>query len=159
MTILNRLYASNGVEVILGTLEINIGSQKHYLCEGYDDVDAITETGEYVTFKACSIDFSLPARNEDGTQDLKFTLCNVDGVVSTAIRSAINDLDGSTIVFRKYISTNLKSPAEPPYIMPVKGGSWKDLTVNITAGFRNVLDFAWPRNRFTLPYFPGLRYV
>ncbi|HBL7061453.1 TPA: DUF1833 family protein [Klebsiella oxytoca] len=159
MTVINRLYASSGAEVIIGTLQVNIGGQSHYLCEGYEDILATTEEGNAVIFKACAIAFSLPARNEDGTQNLKFTLCNIDGVVSTAIRSAIDTITTASIIFRKYISTDLSAPAEPPYILPVKGGSWTPLAVNITAGFKNVLDYAWPRDRYTLTYFPGLRYT
>ncbi|HCF8535308.1 DUF1833 family protein [Klebsiella pneumoniae] len=158
MTAINRLYASSGSEVIIGTLQIDIGGQTHYLCEGYEDITAVTERGETVTFIACAIVLSLPARNEDGTQDLKFMLCNVDGVVSTAIRKAIDAMSTASITFRKYISTDLTAPAEPPYVMPVKGGSWTPLTVNITAGFKNMLDYAWPRDRYTLTYFQGLRY-
>lgn len=159
MTAINRLYASSGSEVIIGTLQIDIGGQKHYLCEGYEDITAVTERGETVTFFACAIVLSLPARNEDGTQDLKFMLCNVDGVVSTAIRKAIDAMSTASITFRKYISTDLTAPAEQPYVMPVKGGSWTPLTVNVTAGFKNMLDYAWPRDRYTLTYFQGLRYT
>lgn len=159
MTVLNRLYASSGPEVIIGTLQVSIGGQVHYLCEGYDDITATTEEGATVTFKACAIEFSLPARNEDGTQDLKFSLCNIDGVVSTQIRAALDNLTAATIVFRKYISADLSAPAEPPYSMPIKGGSWTAVSVSITAGFMNILDTAWPRYRYTLPNFPGLRYI
>jgi hypothetical protein len=89
MTRLNRLYASSGPEVIIETLQITIGSDVHYLCQGYEDITATTENGDTVTFTACAIDIALPARNADGTQDLKFALCNIDGVVSTAIRNAL----------------------------------------------------------------------
>ncbi|HCB9287410.1 TPA: DUF1833 family protein, partial [Klebsiella variicola] len=116
MTAINRLYASSGSEVIIGTLQIDIGGQTHYLCEGYEDITAVTEGGETVTFIACAIVLSLPARNEDGTQDLKFMLCNIDGVVSTAIRKVIDAISTASITFRKYISTDLTAPAEPPYV-------------------------------------------
>ncbi|MDG1643687.1 DUF1833 domain-containing protein [Klebsiella huaxiensis] len=158
MTAINRLYASSGPEAIIGTLQIDIGGQSHYLCEGYEDITAVTEEGATVTFIACAIVLSLPARNEDGTQDLKFMLCNIDGVVSTAIRRTIDAISSASITFRKYISTDLSAPAEPPLPMPVKGGSWTPLTVNVTAGFKNMLDYAWPRDRYILNYFQGLRY-
>lgn len=159
MTILNRLYASSGPEVLIGTLQVIIGNKSHYLCEGFEDIQARTEEGSEVHFKACAIEFSLPARNGDGTQDLKFVLCNIDGIVSNEIRAALKTLSTARIIFRKYISTDLTAPAEPPYTMPVKGGSWTPVTVSITAGFRNVLDYAWPRYRYTLPDFPGLRHI
>lgn len=34
MTKLNRLYASSGPEVIIETLQITVGSDVHYLCQG-----------------------------------------------------------------------------------------------------------------------------
>ncbi|MCF1908416.1 DUF1833 domain-containing protein, partial [Klebsiella pneumoniae] len=40
MTRLNRLYASSGPEVIIETLQITIGSDVHYLCQGYDNITA-----------------------------------------------------------------------------------------------------------------------
>lgn len=111
MTQINRLYASSGPEVIIETLQITIGSDVHYLCQGYEDITATTENGETVTFTACAMDIALPARNEDGTQDLKFALCNIDGVVSTAIRNALANRLSASLTYRSYISTDLAAPA------------------------------------------------
>lgn len=159
MTILNRLYASSGPEVIIETLQINIGDAVHYLCKGYEDITATTENGDTVTFIACPMDIALPARNADGTQDLKFALCNIDGVVSTAIRKAINDRNAASLAYRSFISTDLTAPAAVPYTLAIKSGYWTATEVQITAGYMNVLDTAWPRYRYTLPSFPGLRYI
>lgn len=159
MTILNRLYASSGPEVIIETLQINIGDEVHYLCNGYDDITATTENGDTVEFKACAMDVALPARNDDGTQDLKFALCNVDGKVSTAIRNAINNLNSASLTYRSFISTDLAAPVAVPYTLAIKNGSWTATEAQITAGYMNVLDTAWPRNRYTLNNFPGLRYA
>ncbi len=153
MTQIKRLYASSGPEVIIETLQITIGSNVHYLCQGYEDITATTENGDTVTFSACAIDIALPARNADGTQDLKFALCNIDGVVSTAIRYALANR------LRSYISTDLAAPAAVPYTLKIKSGSWTATEVQITAGYMNILDTAWPRYRYTLPVFPGLRYI
>ncbi|HBQ1465059.1 TPA: DUF1833 family protein, partial [Klebsiella pneumoniae] len=115
MTQIKRLYASSGPEVIIETLQITIGSDVHYLCQGYDNITATTENGDTVTFSACAIDIALPARNADGTQDLKFALCNIDGVVSTAIRNALANRLPASLTYRRYISTDLAAPAEVPY--------------------------------------------
>ncbi|HBV0092587.1 TPA: DUF1833 family protein [Klebsiella pneumoniae] len=159
MTQINRLYASSGSEVIIETLQINIGDAVHYLCKGYEDITATTENGDTVTFIACAMDIALPARNADGTQDLKFALCNIDGVVSTAIRNAINDRNPASLTYRSFISTDLTAPAAVPYTLAIKSGYWTATEVQITAGYMNVLDTAWPRYRYTLPSFPGLRYI
>lgn len=159
MTILNRLYASSGEEVIIETLQINIGPEIYYLCKGFEDITATTENGDVVTFKAAAIDIALPARNSDGTQDLQFAIDNIDGVVSTAIRNALGNLTGATLTYRNYVSTDLTAPAAVPYTLAVKNGYWTATQAQITAGYMNVLDTAWPRYRYTLPYYPGLRYM
>lgn len=159
MTILNRLYASSGSEVIIETLQITVGSDVHYLCQGYEDITATTESGNTVTFTACAIDIALPARNADGTQDLKFALCNVDGVVSTTIRNALANRLPASLTYRSFISTDLAAPAAVPYTLAIKSGYWTATEAQITAGYMNVLDTAWPRNRYILNYFPGLRYI
>ncbi|MEB7993440.1 DUF1833 family protein [Klebsiella sp. JN_Kp127] len=159
MTILNRLYASSGSEIIIETLQINIGSTVHFFCKGYDDITATTENGDSITFKSSSIDIALPARNSDGTQDLQFAISNIDGEVSTAIRDALTNLTIGELTYRQYVSTDLNAPASVPYKLAIKSGSWTALQAQITAGYMNVLDTAWPRFRYTLNEFPGLRYM
>lgn len=160
MTVLDRLYASSGREVIIDTLQINVGNDVYYLTKGWEDVVATLEDGStIVTFIASAIDVALPARNADGTQDLKFAISNIDGSVSSSIQKSIDNLEGASVVYRKYISTDLSAPAEPPYAMEIKGGYWKATEAQITAGYMNLLDRLWPRFRYTLPLFPGLRHT
>ena len=158
MTVLNRLYASGGREIIHDTLLINIGESRYYLTKGWDDLTVTTEGGQVVTFTACGIDIALPARNADGTQDLQFALSNISGMVSQSLRRAIQDRAEMTLRYRKYISSDLAAPAERPYTLKVKGGHWTQRLVQITAGYMNILDTAWPRDRYTLNKHPGLRY-
>ncbi len=157
--ILNRLYTSDGSEIILNTLQINVGSQSYCLVENFEDITAVTEAGETVTFLAAAMAIALPARNKDGTQDLQFAVSNIDGIVSTAIRNALANLNNGMLVMRQYISTDLSSPASPPIVLQIKDGYWNATEVQITAGFLNILKTAWPRYRYTLPVFPGLRYL
>ena len=159
MTVLNRLYASSGDEVIIETLQINIGSGVYYLCKGFEDITAVTESGDTITFIAAAIDIALPARNSDGTQDLQFAVDNIDGVTSTAIRAGLENLSNAFLTYRNYVSTDLSAPASVPYTLAIKSGSWTATQAQITAGYMNVLDTAWPRYRYTLPNYPGLRYM
>lgn len=159
MTVLKRLYASSGPEVIIETLQIVVGADTYWLTRGWDDITATLENGKIATFTACGIDIALPARNSDGTQDLKFAISNIDGVVSTAIRNALENLESASLTYRNYVSTDLDAPASKPYTLKIKSGSWTALQVQITAGYMNVLDTAWPRHRYTLPEHPGLRYI
>ncbi|MDU1919925.1 DUF1833 family protein, partial [Enterobacter sp.] len=114
-SVLNRLYASSGEEVILDTLQINVGGQSYWLTRGWDDITVTLETGAQATFTGSAIDVALPARNSDGTQDLKFAISNIDGVVSTAIRNALDNLSNASLTFRRYISNDLSAPASPPF--------------------------------------------
>lgn len=159
MTVLNRLYASSGSEVIIQTLQIAVGGATHWLTRGWDDVTATLENGVSATFTACGIDLSLPARNADGTQDLKFAISNIDGAVSNMIRDALGNQEIGTLTYRHYLSTDLTAPASPPFTLTIKSGYWTPIAVQITAGYMNVLDTAWPRRRYTLPDHPGLRYL
>lgn len=159
MTILNRLYASSGSEVIIETLQINIGSTVYFFCKGYEDITAMVENGDVLTFSAAGIDIALPARNSDGTQDLQFAISNIDGEVSTAIRKALANLEIGSLTYRQYVSTDLSAPATVPYTLAIKSGSWTAIQAQITAGYMNMLDTAWPRFRYTLNEFPGLRYM
>ncbi|QIM43296.1 DUF1833 family protein [Leclercia adecarboxylata] len=158
-SVLNRLYASGGDEVIIDTLQITVGGQSYWLTRGWDDVTVTLETGSKATFTGSAIDVALPARNADGTQDLKFAISNIEGVVSSAIRNALDNLSNATLTFRRYISTDLSAPASPPFTLAIKEGYWTAMEVQITAGYMNILDTSWPRYRYTLTDFPGLRYL
>lgn len=159
MTILNRLYTSSGEEEIIDTLQINIGDEVLYLCDGYDDIPAKTESGQDVTFTASAISVALPARNSDGTQDLQFAASNINGEASTAVRDSLNNLQDASITYRRYTDNDLSAPAERPFTLSLKAGNWTAIQANLKAGYMNVLDTAWPRYRYTLPFFPGLRYI
>lgn len=159
MSILERLYASGGSEIEHETLAITVGGETHYLTKGWEDLTAVLETGQAVTFKACGMDVAKPARNADGVQDLRFALTNIDGVVSTKIRSALAARQEMTVTLRVYLSSDLLAPIKRPLSMVIKGGQWSATEVQITAGFMNILDTAWPRDRFNLSQHPGLRYI
>ncbi|EWC39051.1 DUF1833 family protein [Stutzerimonas stutzeri] len=159
MTILNRLYASAGPEIIHQTLEITDGVVTHYLTNGWDDLTATLENGQTVTFLACGMDIALPARNADGTQDLKFALCNITGEISAYIQQVLREGRRCQLAYRSFLSVDLTGPAEPPHRFEVKGGQWTATQVDITAGYFNLLETAWPRRTYNLVDHPGLRYI
>ncbi|WP_457978050.1 DUF1833 domain-containing protein [Ectopseudomonas composti] len=162
MTILNRFYVAGGREVELLTLQIDIegaAPATHYFVQGFEDVEARLETGEVVTFQQFAMQVALPPRNTDGTQDLKFALCNINGVVSAEIRKALSLRLKMYVTLRTYLYPDLAAPSQRPFRLEVKNGQWKPMQVDITAGHRNLLDTGWPRKLYTLEQFPGLRYI
>ncbi|MNG27050.1 hypothetical protein D3C84_1121190 [compost metagenome] len=63
------------------------------------------------------------------------------------------------MVFRIFISTDLTTPAEAPYRMTVLGGSMEGSTVQLQAGYFDLINLAWPRRKYTLAFAPCLRYI
>lgn len=159
MKILDRLYASSGSEVIIDTVQIVIGDEAFWLVKGFYDITATLEDGAVRTFEGAAMDIALPARNADGTQDLKYAIGNIDGKASAAIKKALSNSDEATITYRKYISTDLGAPQENPVTLTIKSGYWTATEVQATAGYLSILDWAWPRHRYTLAEYPALRYT
>ena len=159
MSILKRLYASSGPELIHEVLEITDGITTYWMTKGWDDLLVILETGQSVTCTPCGMDLALPARNDDGTQDLTFALSNIDGIASGFIRAALRDGRSMSLIYRVYTSDDLGAPAHAPHRFKIKGGSVTATQVSITAGYFDLLDTRWPRNTYNLRKFPGLRYL
>ena len=159
MTVLNQLYASGGDKIIHDTLAITDGVETHYLTNGWDDITARLETGEWVTFIACGMALALPAKNADGTQDLQFALSNITGEISAYIQEVLTDKRRSELVYRAYIEDDLEAPAEAPYRFEIKSGRWTATQVDIVAGYFNLLETGWPRKTYNLIDFPMLRHI
>lgn len=159
MTVLNTLYVSGGKDVVFVTLEFNDGVNHFFVVEGFNNITATLETSEVKEFEAFPLQVARPARNADGTQDLRIAICNVSGMVSTYIREMIEADRKGVVVCRIYNSADLSAPAEPPLTLSVKGGAWTPMQADIVAGYMNILDTAWPRKLFTPNTHPGLRYI
>ena len=161
MTALETLYASGGKSRIIGTLALHAvpWASPLYLCEGFDDTTAAIETGEVVTFTAAAIALALPKRDNSGNQSLMFAIDNVTGIAQQMIDQALDSRAQISLVMRIYESGNLAAPAEAPYRMKALGGTMEGPTVQIKAGYFDLINLAWPRRKYTLADFPCLRYV
>lgn len=155
--VLNRWYSSGGPEMIHETLQITDGVESHFLTDGYEDVEALLETGKLAKFLACGITVALPKRGSDGKQDLKFALCNIDGSVSGFLRPALKAGREISLIYRKYISTDLAYPAKI-LSYKVKSGSVTATDAQIVAGYFNLLETLWLRHNYTGEFAPGMRY-
>lgn len=166
-SILDRFYVSGGGDVRIVTMQIEIAGDAargiepahHYLVHDYEPLEAVLETGILAVFNPFAMSVALPQRNLDGTQDLNFSLCNVDGLVSAEIQRALELRLKMHVTLRQYLESDLTVPADKPYRMEVKNGQWSPLQADITAGYMNILDTAWPRRLYNLIDFPGLRYI
>ena len=158
MSILTRLYASFGPEIIHPVLKVTDGITTYYLTNGWDELVVGLGNGSIVSCTPCGMELAIPARNDDGTQDLNFSLSNVDGQASGFIRAAIKDGREMRLEVLTYTSNDLGAPATAPSHFKIKSGQCTAMQVSITAGYFNLLDTNCLRNTYNLIKFPGLRY-
>ena len=161
MSLLETVYASSPTsEILISTLEISHPAiDTVYVCGGFEDISAQTESGMTVNFIAGAIDVSLPARDSTGQQHLMFAIDNVMGTVQRTIDAIINAGGQATLTYRQYLHSDLSQPADPPLVMAIVGGFLKGGTAQIRASYYDILNTAWPRKRYTNAFAPGLKYL
>ena len=159
MSILKRLYASSGPEIIHPVLKVTDGITTYCLTNGWDELVVGLGNDTVVTCTPCGMELAIPARNDDGTQDLNFSLSNVDGQASGFIRAAIKDGREMRMELFTFTSNDLGAPATAPSRFKIKGGQCTATQVSITAGYFNLLDTNFLRNTYNLVKFPGIRYL
>ena len=160
MTILEQVYASGG-DTIIYTLELacTAWDAPILLCEGFEDQHCITEDGRPLTFMASGIAVALPKKTNSGAQNLTFAIDNVTGEAQRKIDAALEAEKKVFITLRTYLDSDRTAPAENPYRAVVLGGKIKGASVQITAGFFDVINTAFPRDLYTVNFAPGIRYL
>ena len=160
MTVLERVFASGGNEVIIPTLEITCSawSTSILICGGFEDHTCITEDARTVTFIAAGIEVALPKRNTSGTQILTFAIDNVTGEAQKLIDQALEAGAMVYLTFRYYLSTDKTAPAETPLKFVVREGSMEGTVLKVNAAFFDMINTAWPRKYYTSDFAPGLKY-
>lgn len=153
--------ANERLDAIIRTLEIKCPTwtQSVFICTGFEDVTAVTETGITVTFIAANIDIALAAKNNKGNQTLAFAVDNTTGEVSRLIDQAIEANARVMAIYRTYLSGNLSAPAEKPYVLTLLSGSIQGQEAQLQTGYFNMIGVAWPRELYTVNFAPALRYI
>ena len=160
MTVLERVFASGGTEVVIPTLEITCSawSAPLLLCNGFEDHTCTTEDARTLTFVASGIAVALPERNTAGTQVLTFAIDNVTGQAQQLVDQAMEAGARIYLTFRHYLSSDKSAPAETPLRFVVRDGSMEGSTLQVNAAFYDAINTAWPRRFYTASFAPGLRY-
>lgn len=163
MTLLSTLYASApAAEVLIPTLEISHPSFPGgaiRTCAGFEDHTVTLEDGSVVTFTASGLDVSLPARNGSGQQNLAFAIENVTGIAQDAIDRAMEAGGQIEVIYRSYVASDLSEPAEPPLRMVLVGAEFRGANVQVTASYMDIINQAWPKDRYTATFAPGLKHI
>ena len=160
MTILEQVYASGG-DVLINTLELSCEAwdESVLLCDGFEDQLCITEEDRAVTFIASGIAVELPDRGTSGGQKLKFAIDNVTGEAQQKIDAALEAEQRIILTYRCYLASDKSEPAEAPYRMTVLEGEINGPSVQVEAGYYDLINSAFPRDRYDTEFAPGLKYL
>lgn len=160
MTVLQEFFASKPVGVFLiRTLEIRInGEEPLRICQGYEDQWLMAD-GVLRKFTAGALDVELPAENDSGNQTLSFGFAGANGIANNYVHKALASDDVAIMVYREYLNTDRTAPARKPYTMTVKGGAFEGPNVVFEGGYYDLLNSAWPRDRYTSITAPGVQYL
>lgn len=160
-TILDVLRASGGSDVILPTLELTCPawSDGIYICSGFNDLVAVDEIGRTLTFIAAGMDVSLPKKNNEGGQSLGVAIDNVTGEAQQKIDLANASGARITMIYRTFLESDTSQPAEPSMRMTALSATMEGATVRTIGGYYDLINSAWPRDRYTADFAPGIKYI
>lgn len=159
MSALDIVYASRPVGVaIIRALMIQINGQEPIcLCQGYKD-QWLVYNGVARLFKAGSLSVSLPAMNATGNQTIKFGVQGAKSEANKYVDIALETNDEAIMTYLEYLSTDKTAPARRPYVMTVTGGAFEGESVIFEGGYYDLLNSAWPRDRYTSENAPGVQW-
>ena len=160
MTIRSVVYASAPAdEVVIPTLEIQVpGHLPIRICTGFED-QLLGVDGQFVLFEAGSLQVALPASNTTGQQTLTFGVSNVNGVVQRYVDDALEAGQLVLLIYREYLASDKSAPASRVRTMTLQGGQLSNGEAQFEAGYYDLLNAAWPRERFTAENAPGVKYL
>lgn len=161
MSILDIVRASGGKDVIIPAFKLScpVWPEDTLICAGFDNLTAGDENGQTVTYLAAGLDVSLPKKSNDGSQTFGMAVDNVRGDAQRLIDLAKEAQSEITATLYLYLESDLSAPAERPYVAKVLNANMEGPTVNLTLGYFDLINSAWPRDRYTLEFARGLSYL
>jgi hypothetical protein len=160
-TILDVLRASGGTDVEILTVQLicPAWAQSLYLCNGFFDQTFTLETGQVQVFTAVGLDLSRPRRGNDASESLGVAIDNVRNEGEPLIAQAKAAGAQITMTMRSFLESVPTAPAERPISFKVLRAAFEDATLSITAGNPDLVNTAWPRDRYTAEFAPGITYI
>lgn len=160
MTILKTVLASAPTDVtLIPTIEVNVpGHAPIRIARGYEN-HMLGVDGVMQEFEAGPIDVSLPKKNTSGNQTLNFAIADINGQSQKYVDAALESGKEIKMTYRSYLSTDKSSPAERPLELTVVGGRLVKTDATFEASYHDLLNTAWPRERYTAEVAPGVKYL
>ena len=160
MTILKTVYSSApDDELILITLELRLSSD-HVLrvVQGFEN-QILAVDGVYHEFTAAAISVALPSSNTSGQQSLRFSIGGINNIVQRYVDEALENRTTITLIYREYLESDKSAPARQPYVMIMSGIQLEGDEAQFEASYWDILNYAWPRQRYTEETAPGIKYL
>ena len=133
-------------------------SEPLYLVQGYFHKEIKTDpAGDFIKFRACAFNFTLPATDDGGLQELTLTMDNANNRVSDFCESAMLFPAPVEIYYRPYLSTDLSTPLmEPPLRLFLKEVQVSESQVSGRAVPADFLNLKFPTELYSTPRFPAI---
>jgi len=160
MSLLEEVFASRtGKAVIDGlVLKSTAWATPFYLVQGFKDMRLGFGNGQYADFTAVPMGLVLPDRNAGAGQKITFAIDNITGEAQRAVDLAISTGHDVQLTFLRYAEGEYYGPGERPFVATVRGGGMTAYSVQLDAGFNNILDWKYPREQYDLDFAPDLAY-
>lgn len=160
MSILDVVYASAPTdEVIVGTLEILVPGQDPVRVNTSNSPRFFGIKSGMVEFEAGPLEIALPKRDTSGNQTLTFGFEGVSGRAQRLVDAALESDDESVMIYREYLLSDPTAPAARPVAMTIVGGRLDGNRAVFEGSYYDLLNSAWPRDRYTTVTAPGIRYM
>jgi hypothetical protein len=115
--------------------------------------------GQLVLFEAAAVELSLPSRNASGQQTLRFGIAGANDRIRPIVDAMLESGQMVTLTSRTYLASDIAAPAERPYAMTVLSGGFENGAFVAEASYYDLLNTAWPRERYTAETAPGIQYL
>lgn len=160
MTLLSVAYTSAPTsEVIIPSLEIRVpGLESLYLCNGFEDFWLVVN-GTPRLHESGPLTVGLPAKNTTGNQTIKFGFAGVTGRAQQYVDVALAAGEPSYMILREYLHSDITAPSGPEYMMTIIGGGFEGAMAVFEGSYYDLLNAAWPRERYTAENAPGIMYL
>ncbi len=122
------------------------------------EVGAEHNSGEMVTFIACSFEAKYPEQREGQAPSTTIKIDNVNRELVPKIRAAQSVREYIKVIYREYLATDLTEPAYGPVEFELRGASMVGASLTGTVVAKNLQNKRFPRITKNYDYiqFPSL---
>lgn len=145
--------------VHIHTLELRHVSMSKplFLVQGFLNRELRLEDDSVAEFRACGFEFTLPATDDGGLQELSLTVDNTDNRVSDFCEAAMQFPVPVEVLYRPYLSTDPDTPLmDPPLRLFLLNALVTESQVTCRAATADFINLKFPVELYSPDRFPPL---